>query len=165
MIQQPSSKAATNEPILSEGTTLADILMDSGTFTQDSALTITGNYLQVGGRFDQLADFSIDGNFSQSGGTFDSRPAYTFSLGNNFSLSGGTFSRYTGLGTGSYPYFVYDVYGLQGMEEFLSSSFGLANNIDASTTSNWNSGEGFIPIGNSSTTIHRYLQRQQLYDI
>ena len=37
------------------------------------------------------------------------------------------------------------------MGGFLSSRFGLANNIDASGTCNWNSGAGFTPIGNSST--------------
>ena len=72
-------------------------------------------------------------------------------MGNNFSLSGGTFSRFTGLGTGGNLYLVYDVYGLQGMEGFLSSTFGLANDVDATVTSNWNSGAGFTPIGNNST--------------
>ena len=72
-------------------------------------------------------------------------------MGNSFSLSGGTFSRFTGSGTGGDPYLIYDVYGLQAMEEYLSSTFGLANVIDASATSNWNSGAGFVPVGNSST--------------
>ena len=73
-------------------------------------------------------------------------------MGNSFSLTGGTFSRFTGSGTGIDPYLIYDVYGLQAMEDYLSSTtFGLANNIDATGTSNWNSGTGFSPVGNSTT--------------
>ncbi len=140
-----------NEPILSANTTLANLLMGSGTFTQDAALTLSGNYAQGGGTYDQNANLAIGGNFSQSDGAFVSDPTKTFSVGNSFSLSSGTFNRFTGLGTGSDPYFVYDVFGLQGMGGFLSSNFGLHNNIDASSTSNWNSSAGFVPIGNSST--------------
>ncbi len=142
---------ASNEPTLSSITTLADLLMGSGTFTQDAALTLTGNYAQAGGIYNQNADLSIGGNFFQGGGTFVSNPVNIFTVGNSFSLSGGIFSRFTGLGTGIDPYFIYDVYGLQGMGGFLLSTFGLANDIDASGTSNWNSGAGFIPVGNSST--------------
>ncbi len=114
-------------------------------------MTLTGNYLQIGGTYDQNADFSIGGNFSQGGGAFVSNPANTFTVGNNFSLSGGTFNRFTGLGTGMDPYLIYDIYGLQGMAGFLSSIFGLANDIDASTADSWNLGTGFTPIGNNST--------------
>ena len=124
--------------------------MDSGTFTQNEALTLSGNYGQAGGTYNQNANLSIGGNFSQSGGTFVSRHHQDFYSGNSFSLTGGTFSRFTGLGTGENPYLIYDVYGLEGMGGFLSSTFGLGHNIDASTTSNWNSGAGFTPIGNNS---------------
>ena len=140
-----------NEPILSIATTLANLLMDSGIFTQDGALILSGDYTQTGGTYDQNANLSIGGNFSQSGGAFVSNPANTFTVGNNFSLNGGTFSRFTGLGTGGNPYLIYDVYGLQGMEGFLSSTFGLANDVDATVTSKWDSGAGFTPIGNNST--------------
>ncbi len=143
--------SGTNEPILNETTTLANFIIGSGTFNQDATLTLSGNYGQVGGTYNQNAALSIGGNFSQGGGAFVSNPANTFTVGNNFSLTGGTFSRFTGLGTGSDPYLIYDVYGLQGMRGFLSSTFGLHNDIDASATSNWNSGEGFIPIGKNLT--------------
>jgi len=98
------------------------------------------------------------GNFTQTSGTFVSAPTVsdptkgtTFSVGGNFSLKGGKFNRFTGSGTAGDPYLIYDVYGLQGVQGFLSSDFGLANGIDASSASNWNSGSGFVPIGNSST--------------
>ena len=144
-------ESGTNEPTLSVITTLANFIIGSGTFTQNSALTLTGTYLQIGGTYDQNANLSIGGNFSQSGGAFVSDPTKTFTVGNSFSLNGGTFSRFTGLGTGLDPYLIYDVYGLQAMEEYLSSPFGLHNDIDASGTSNWNSGAGFAPIGNNAT--------------
>ncbi len=143
--------SGTNEPTLSTTTTLADLIMGSGTFTQNAALTLSGSYVQAGGTYDQNANFSIGSNFSQDAGAFVSDPTKTFTVGNSFSLSGGTFSRFTGLGTSLDPYLIYDVYGLQGMGGFLSSSFGLANDIDASSTPNWNYGAGFTPIGNNST--------------
>ena len=139
-----------NDPTLSTTTTLANLLIDSGTFTQNGDLTLSGQYGQAGGTYDQNANLAIGGNFSQSSGTFVSDTTKTFTVGNSFSLTGGTFSRFTGLGTGIDPYLIYDVYGLEGMGGFLSSTFGLANNIDASATSNWNLGAGFTPIGNSS---------------
>ncbi len=143
--------SGTYEPTLSSNTSIADFSIGSGTFTQNGALSVSGNYLQSGGIYDQNADLTFGNNFSQFGGAFVSNSANTFSVGNNFSLMGGTFSRFTGLGTSLDPYLIYDVYGLQGMGGFLSSTFGLANDIDATITSNWNSGEGFIPIGNSGT--------------
>ncbi|MDX1809585.1 MAG: GLUG motif-containing protein [Sulfurospirillaceae bacterium] len=40
---------------------------------------------------------------------------------------------------------------LQGMRGNLSGKYVLGSNIDASATSSWSSGAGFVPIGNSST--------------
>ncbi len=40
---------------------------------------------------------------------------------------------------------------LQGMKGFLSRNYALGSNIDASTTSGWNSSAGFEPIGNSGS--------------
>ncbi|MGB4498981.1 MAG: MBG domain-containing protein, partial [Methylococcaceae bacterium] len=72
----------------------------------------------------------------------------------DFIISGGTFLRTLGGNGSSSPYQITDVYGLQGAKGFLSSSFVLANNIDATGTSGWNwDGDvyynGFEPIGNS----------------
>ena len=78
----------------------------------------------------------------------------TLSVTNNFQIDSGStspsgvqFLRATaGDGSTGNPYMITDVYGLQGIETMLYSSFDLANNISASTV-NWNSGAGFIPIG------------------
>ena len=48
-----------------------------------------------------------------------------------------------------------DITELQAMEDDLDEDYILGNNIDASATSGWNSGEGFDPIG-SSATIYSY---------
>ncbi len=63
-----------NEPILSETTTLANLLMGSGTFTQDGALTLSGIYVQGGGTYDQNANFSIEGSFFQRGELLSQTP-------------------------------------------------------------------------------------------
>ena len=69
----------------------------------------------------------------------------------DFQLSGGTFLRVVGgNGAAATPYLIADVYGLQGINSsgtLLSLSYQLAKDIDASGTSNWNSGAGFVPIG------------------
>jgi len=101
--------SAANEPTLSASTTLANLLIGSGTFTQDGALTLSGIYAQGGGTFDQNASFIIGGNYSQMGGSFVSDQTKAFTVGNMFSLSNGTFSRFSGAGTGGNPYLIYDV--------------------------------------------------------
>ena len=44
-------------------------------------------------------------------------------------------------------YVVSDVNGLQNMNLDLAGDYTLANDIDASATSGWNGGLGFVPIG------------------
>ena len=58
-----------------------------------------------------------------------------------------------GSGTPGSPYQIADLYGLQGAasSSLLGNSFILTNNINAAGTSTWNSGAGFVPIGNSVT--------------
>ena len=53
----------------------------------------------------------------------------------------------TGSGTEEDPYIIYDVDDLQAMENDLTAYYELANDIDASETSSWNGGKGFLPIG------------------
>ncbi len=103
------------------------------------AITITGN-IRVN-------------NFTLNTGTVTQNTASlpVFEVYNSFTLSSSlsTFTRAIG-GTGlssAAPYKIVDVYGLQGMLNSPSSFFELENNIDATGTSNWNSGAGFIPVG------------------
>jgi len=53
----------------------------------------------------------------------------------------------TGSGTIGDPYIIYNVDDLQAMESDLTAYYELANNINASDTSGWNEGAGFLPIG------------------
>lgn len=52
-----------------------------------------------------------------------------------------------GDGTTNNPYQITNECELQAINQNVSSYYELANNIDASNTSNWNGGEGFEPIG------------------
>ena len=62
--------------------------------------------------------------------------------------SGGSFGG--GDGTPSNPFQIEDVSDLQNINGDLDAWYILVNDIDASTTSIWNSGEGFLSIGSSS---------------
>ena len=123
----------------------------SGTITSSSTVFNNLN-VNATGTYTVTDGITTTGNFTQTSGIFIADPTETtFSVGGSFSLQGGKFNRFTGSGTGADPYLIYDIYGLQGMGGFLSNTFGLHNDIDASTASSWNSDTGFTPIGNSST--------------
>ncbi len=53
----------------------------------------------------------------------------------------------TGAGTPGDPYMIHNVWELQDMNSNRSAHYALANDIDASQTSGWNGGAGFVPIG------------------
>ena len=122
-----------------------------------NSLALNGGFTLTSGVVAQNASLSITGTYSQAAGTFTcSAPTtYTFTVGGNFSIpsTDDSFMRYTGGGQSSGdPYYIYDVYGLQAMKQELSTVwYKLANNIDASPTSNWTS--GFIPVGDSGTAF------------
>ncbi|MGI4938615.1 MAG: filamentous hemagglutinin N-terminal domain-containing protein [Janthinobacterium lividum] len=96
-----------------------------------------------------VGSFTISqGNWLQNSASLPGFSAGTFSIGN-----AATFQRMAG-GNGQLatPFLLTDIYGLQGlnsMPSLLSANFALAGNIDASTTSGWNGGAGFMPIGSS----------------
>jgi len=54
----------------------------------------------------------------------------------------------SGNGTVGNPYIITDITELQAMQDNLTAYYKLGNDIDASETSGWNGGAGFIPIGN-----------------
>jgi filamentous hemagglutinin family protein len=103
-----------------------------------------------------LLDRSLDVNglVVGSAGMVTSPTAYGLSA-NMFSISSGAFYRVAGgSGTGVDPYLITDVYGLQGIGSslaLLSAHYSIINNIDASSTANWNNGAGFVPIGTLGT--------------
>ncbi|MBA7695477.1 hypothetical protein ES703_104105 [subsurface metagenome] len=52
----------------------------------------------------------------------------------------------TGSGTQANPYKIYDVNDLQAMNDDITAYYELGGDIDASATSDWNDGAGFLPI-------------------
>jgi hypothetical protein len=88
--------------------------------------------------------------------TFTSNPtATTWQNITDFRISSGKLNRYTGNGSVATPYQIYDVYGLQGMNGYLGDNkiFQLSNDITASSTSGWNGGLGFDPIGSTTNAF------------
>ncbi|TAK76329.1 MAG: filamentous hemagglutinin N-terminal domain-containing protein, partial [Gammaproteobacteria bacterium] len=109
----------------------------SGTINVKNFNLTQGRWTQISA---SLPSFTVSSNFQINSGTMPSTVA--------------TFIRaIAGDGSSGSPYQLVDVYGLQGVgstSTTLGNSFKLANNIDASTTSNWNSGKGFVPIGSGT---------------
>ncbi|HVV94236.1 MAG TPA: MBG domain-containing protein [Hyphomicrobiales bacterium] len=96
--------------------------------------------VNIGGVFDL-----VSGNWVQNTATLPAFSAF------DFTLDGGTFQRFAGGDGAGTPYRLVDIYGVQGIRTspaLLDSNYVLANDIDASGTANWNSGQGFAPIGN-----------------
>jgi hypothetical protein len=58
-----------------------------------------------------------------------------------------------GSGTEADPYIITTVQQLQEMQNDLDACYVLGNDIDASATSSWNGGEGFLPLG---TTLNPF---------
>lgn len=98
---------------------------------------IQGNWIQV---MDPLPTFIVTNDFQINSGVMPNSVA--------------SFVRaISGDGDISFPYLIADVFGLQGIGSnatTLANSFVLNNNIDASVTTNWNGGSGFIPIGTAN---------------
>lgn len=110
--------------------TSGGLTLSAGNAISAPGAIAVGTYRQMAGAFTQIAS---------------SLPSFAAT---DFQLSGGTFLRATGGdGSSGNPYVIADVYGLQGIGTNLSSSFSLANNIDASGSAHWNSGAGFKSIG------------------
>src|SRR5262249_26961116 len=125
----------------------------------NAPITATSGGLTLSAGSDITATAAINvGTFTLQSGTWTqvgpSLPAFA---ANDFRIAGGTFIRALG-GDGDVdsPYQITDVYGLQGVGSsgMLDKAFVLANNIDATGTANWNSGEGFKPIGDQEIRFY-----------
>ena len=85
-----------------------------------------------------LADFNVRNSFSITGGAFKR-------------LTGGNGTVFTPFNPGSGPYNVDDIYAFQGIATIAGNKiFNLIENLDGSGTTNWNNGNGFMPIGTSA---------------
>ncbi len=130
-------------------------------FIDSDSVTLTGNQTVsnikiFGGEFNTSGyNFAVLNNFIQISGNVIANPSGVFTVGGSFFIPGpgmeGTFSRFSGSGILADPYMIYDIYGLQAMNGFLSSNFKLVNNINAAGTNLWEFGirTGFSPVGNN----------------
>ena len=96
--------------------------------------------------------FSNTGTINATNGTLNLSSSPTggsvnISSGTNLTIAGITYAVINNLGSAGSATGT----DLQGMNGNLSGHFALGSNIDASATSSWDSGAGFMPIGNSTT--------------
>ncbi|MDD5334120.1 MAG: filamentous hemagglutinin N-terminal domain-containing protein [Rhodoferax sp.] len=124
----------------------ATLNVGSGTAT----LAAVGGNLNIDGNVNAGTLTLNDGTWSQVAATLPGLSA------GDFRIAGGSFVRALG-GDGSpaSPYRLADSYGVQGMGStgMLGKSYTLANNIDATSTANWNGGAGLLPVGNASSAF------------
>jgi filamentous hemagglutinin family protein len=123
-----------------------------GTITTPGALTLnSGGTIGATGSVSAGVFTLASGTWSQVAATLPSFAA------TDFRIAGGTFVRaLSGAGSTVSPYQLSDIYGVQGMGSagMVSNSYVLANNVDATGTSAWNAGSGFVPVGNASTPFN-----------
>jgi len=133
----------------------------SGAITMNSGSSIVGNNYDLdlyASQASTLKDITGVNTLTINESKLNSKPVYTSNpvstilQSTNFTIATGKFNRFTGTGITTDPYLIYDVYGLQGMQGYLSSNFKLNNNIDATDTLTWNGGLGFLPVGEAYYT-------------
>jgi autotransporter-associated beta strand protein len=134
---------------------VASYTQSGGIFNQNAGLTVTGAFSLTSGTYNQNAALSA-GSYAQSAGVFTASDPLndSFSVGGSFSIptTDNSFMRYTGDGLSvSTPYMIRDVYDLQAMQQDLDAFYKLNNNVAAASTSLWNAGAGFVPVGDSTT--------------
>jgi hypothetical protein len=134
------------------------ISASSGSAVITPAASVSGT--SIGGAIN-VNNFNItEGQWNQVGSSLAS-----FSVGNNFQINSGNgqnvLSQFirasSGAGTSLSPYAITDVYGLEGIgsnSTTLGYSYVLANNIDATATSNWNSKIGFVSLGSLTGNLN-----------
>jgi filamentous hemagglutinin family protein len=128
-----------------------NININSAISAPNGGLTLNANDLGGGvGTITDTAPLTVGSFTLQNGAWTQNTPALPAFATNSFALTGGTFLRVVaGDGSSGNPYQISDLFGLQGVEGFLSDDFELANNIDATQSATFNGNAGFIPIGSS----------------
>ncbi|MFA5374132.1 MAG: GLUG motif-containing protein, partial [Dehalococcoidia bacterium] len=94
-------------------------------------------------------------NWSPDTGTIanPTSPSTTITMNASYSIQANFAASDTfggGDGTPDDPFLIIDTWNLQAMSCNLSAHYALNNSIDALATSGWNSGLGFLPVGNDS---------------
>lgn len=103
---------------------------DNGTYTTNITITLDDDE-----ELSEEKDILVDSSFSSR-----EEPDNT----------GDVLANMSGSGTESNPYIILNEYDLQAVSEDLSAYYELGDNINTSNTINWNNGNGFESLGNSS---------------
>ncbi|MBZ9988118.1 filamentous hemagglutinin N-terminal domain-containing protein [Mesorhizobium sp. BH1-1-5] len=118
-------------------TVAAPITWSTNTLTLDAYHSIVFNAdATLGG----VGGLSLVTNHGGSGGTI------SYALGASATFTGAPGAQALSINGQSYT-LIYDVNGLQAINSGLTGRYALARNIDASATSSWNAGLGFISLG------------------
>ncbi|MER9940291.1 MBG domain-containing protein [Mesorhizobium sp. M0088] len=118
-------------------TIAAPISWNTNTLTLSASHSIVFNAnATIGG----VGGLSLVTNNGGTGGTI------SYALGASATFTGTPGAQALSIDGQSYT-LIYDVNGLQAINSGLTERYALAKNIDASTTSSWNSGLGFISLG------------------
>ena len=118
----------------------------AGTLTATSFSNVKGRSIVVNG------DVNLNG--ASHALDFTSTDGYSLTNGAAVNLNGAS----SGFSVNGTPYTVIrDVNQLQAMNSSLSGKYVLANNIDASDTTGWNSGTGFVPVGTNASKFSGIL--------
>ena len=121
--------------------------------------------LSAGGTIADTASLSVSSFVLQNGyWNQNSATLPAFSASNDFQVqNSSTFLRVTGGNGTSSPFQITDIYGLEGLgspsNSLMTANAELMNNIDASETTTWHSGAGFVPIGSydgNSDAVNTY---------
>jgi autotransporter-associated beta strand protein len=151
-----------SDPITWVSTNTLSLIADNNIIINAGISGVNGSLILSAVNASQSITTSASGkidvnNFTLSQGQWyqvaSSLPVFT--VGNDFQLSGQFIRATSGDGTSGTPYVITDVYGLQGIgssSTTLANYFNLGGDIDASGTSTWNSGAGFLPNGDAVTS-------------
>ncbi|WP_164778037.1 MBG domain-containing protein [Mesorhizobium sp. M7A.F.Ca.US.006.01.1.1] len=118
-------------------TIAAPISWNTNTLTLNAYRSIVFN---AGATIGGVGGLSLVTNNGGTGGTI------SYALGASATFTGTPGAQALSVNGHSYT-LIYDVNGLQAINSGLTGSYALAKNIDASTTSSWNGGLGFISLG------------------
>ena len=160
------------DPVISTASGITGLIQQSGNITATQVSSVGGKILLTGDTSQtasqvQLAgtlaagqtlvngrSIVVNGDLNVNGASnvlgFTSTDGYSLTNGAAVNLNGAS----SGFSVNGTAYTVIrDVNQLQAMNSNLAGKYVLAGNIDASDTVSWNSGAGFVPVGNTSNNF------------
>ena len=128
-------------------------IISSGSLTTANTLTLKADTASILGDITGVNLLILDLISSSAPITFTSSSNSSFQVNTVQTNYGSILSRNVGTGTSADPIMIYSDSDAPGGLQYISTSgldlnYQLVNNINAAETSQWNSGAGFVPIGN-----------------